>query len=281
MRDAQDLLDVTPDELREVEALVARGAPGVYAVLFERWARLVDEASKSQTPRLLVEMAAVELCAAEPLLPIGDLLDWLDELEARLAGGGPAPRGGGSAGGRPSPSSAAAAPGSRAWATPASSSAGPVSPAPSAAPASPPSPGRRRRAGAARGRRVAGRDRRAVLARFATKPVLGSRLAYASVTAFENGRPHARFSRQIHRRRRRQVPEGARGGGSVRRGPADQGRPLTAARECPDDPRVGGERRSGRCRRDKKNREVEARQHPIIQKAQDVFGASLKEVKTP
>ncbi|HEV3031568.1 MAG TPA: DNA polymerase III subunit gamma/tau, partial [Polyangia bacterium] len=108
VKDAQDLLDVTPDELREVEALVARGAPGVYSVLFERWARLVDEASKSQTPRLLVEMAAVELCAAEPLLPIGDLLDRLDELEARLAGGGPAPRAGGSAGGapaRPSPSS--------------------------------------------------------------------------------------------------------------------------------------------------------------------------------
>jgi len=32
---------------------------------------------------------------------------------------------------------------------------------------------------------------------------------------------------------------------------------------------------------DRKSREAEARQHPIIQKAQDVFGASLKEVKTP
>jgi hypothetical protein len=32
---------------------------------------------------------------------------------------------------------------------------------------------------------------------------------------------------------------------------------------------------------DKKRREAEARQHPLIQKAQDVFNASLKEVKTP
>jgi hypothetical protein len=31
---------------------------------------------------------------------------------------------------------------------------------------------------------------------------------------------------------------------------------------------------------DRKNRETEARQHPIIRKAQDVFGASLKEIKT-
>jgi hypothetical protein len=32
---------------------------------------------------------------------------------------------------------------------------------------------------------------------------------------------------------------------------------------------------------DKKTREAEARQHPLIQKAQDIFNASLKEVKTP
>jgi hypothetical protein len=32
---------------------------------------------------------------------------------------------------------------------------------------------------------------------------------------------------------------------------------------------------------DKKRRETEARQHPLIQKAQDIFNAPLKEVKTP
>jgi hypothetical protein len=31
---------------------------------------------------------------------------------------------------------------------------------------------------------------------------------------------------------------------------------------------------------DRKNRESEARQHPMIKKAQDVFGVSLKEIKT-
>jgi len=31
---------------------------------------------------------------------------------------------------------------------------------------------------------------------------------------------------------------------------------------------------------DRRNREAEARQHPMIQKAQNLFGASLKEIKT-
>jgi hypothetical protein len=32
---------------------------------------------------------------------------------------------------------------------------------------------------------------------------------------------------------------------------------------------------------DRQNREQEARQHPVIRRAQDVFGAALKEIKTP
>ena len=284
VKDAEDLLDVTPDELREVEALVARGAPGVYSVLFERWARLVDEASKSQTPRLLVEMAADELCAAEPLLPIGDLLDRLDELEARLAGGGPAPRAGGSAGGapaRPSPSSFAAAAGPRAWATPASSSAGPVSPSPAAAPASPPPPV----AAAAREPLGVGASPAeiwlAVLARFATKPVLGSRLAYASVTAFENGALTLAFPDKYTAdavdKSQKELEEAV---SSV------VGQPtkvvlVTAAASVPTILKSEASVDRDAAAADKKSREVEARQHPIIQKAQDVFGASLKEVKTP
>jgi hypothetical protein len=32
---------------------------------------------------------------------------------------------------------------------------------------------------------------------------------------------------------------------------------------------------------DRQNREAEARQHPVIRRAQDLFGAALKEIKTP
>ena len=108
---------------RRRAALAARAAPGLFPVLFDRWARAVDEASRLPTPRLLFEMAALDLCAAEPMLPLGDLLQRLDELEARLRGG--APR-------------------------------APAAPAPSA----PPAPGRQRAAGPRRRRgRGAGRRR--------------------------------------------------------------------------------------------------------------------------
>src|SRR5581483_10298583 len=69
--DAADLVDATADELEEARGLVARaGGAGLFGVLFERWARAVDESSKSQSPRLILEMAAVDLCQAEPLEPL-------------------------------------------------------------------------------------------------------------------------------------------------------------------------------------------------------------------
>jgi len=42
--DAADLVDATSDELQEARGLVARaGGPGLFGVLFDRWARAVDE----------------------------------------------------------------------------------------------------------------------------------------------------------------------------------------------------------------------------------------------
>ncbi len=95
--DAADLVDATPDELEEARALArkataAAGGPGLLGVLFDRWARAIDEAAKSQSPRLLFEMALVDLCQSEPLEPLGDLLERLEGLEGRLGGGAqPAP----------------------------------------------------------------------------------------------------------------------------------------------------------------------------------------------
>src|SRR5207302_405777 len=89
---------------------------------FDRWARAVDEAGKSQTPRLLFEMAAVDLAAAEPLLPLGELLERLDALEVRLSGGAAAgPRAAPAASPPSVPTSAPPAPpagGARSWASP-------------------------------------------------------------------------------------------------------------------------------------------------------------------
>src|SRR5580692_6940337 len=121
-RDPGDLIDGTPEELDEVRALAARAAPGLVTVLFDRWARAVDEASRLPTPRLLYEMAAIDLCAAEPMLPLGDLLQRLDELEGRLRGARPAPATGAGGGG--------SAPGPGAPATARSETAKPTTPGP-------------------------------------------------------------------------------------------------------------------------------------------------------
>jgi DNA polymerase-3 subunit gamma/tau len=277
VKDAGDLVDATPDELREVEALVGKGAPGVFPVLFERWARLVDEASKSQTPRLLVEMAAVDLCAAEPLLPIGDLLERLDALEARLSGGAPAPRTGGPGGGPPArsaPAPAAPAAGPRSWASPPAAAPAPA-PAAQASTAAAPAA-----APAALGAAAAPAEIwRAVLARFESKPVLGSRLAYAGVTAFERGTLTLSFPDKYTAdavdKSRKDLEDAVS---------AVVGQPTKVVLVTGAAPAIlksEASTESDAVTADKKRREAEARQHPIIQKAQDVFNASLKEVKTP
>jgi DNA polymerase-3 subunit gamma/tau len=271
VKDAQDLVDATADELREIEALVAKGAPGVFPVLFERWARLVDEASKSQTPRLLVEMAAVDLCAAEPLLPIGDLLERLDALEVRLGGGAPAPTPrttGGPGGGPPMrpAAPAAPAPGPRSWASPPA-----ASPAPAAAPAAPPE--------ALGASAPPAEVWRAVLARFESKPVLSSRLAYAGVTALERGTLTLAFpdkyTADAVEKSRKDLEDAVS---------AVVGQPTKVVLVTGAEPTLlksEASAESDAALADRKRREAEARQHPLIQKAQDVFNASVKEVKTP
>src|SRR5258708_1418013 len=57
VRDAADLVDATADELEEMKVLVGQAPAGLLGELFDRWARAVDEASKSQSPRLILEMA--------------------------------------------------------------------------------------------------------------------------------------------------------------------------------------------------------------------------------
>ncbi len=295
--DLQFLIDATPDELAEVQALVAKAPPGLFGVLFDRWARLVDEAAASQTPRLLVEMAAVELCAAEPLVPIGDLLDRLDELEARLAGGAPAgPRpGGGGGGASPSPRGAAPPPagGPRSWAAPVSPASTPpaiASPPPSASapsPAPPPAP-RASAPVAAPTPAAAPAPRasaspadawRAVLASFESKPGLGMRLANANVTSFESGTLTLSFADRFEvdkvEKSRKEIEDAVA---------AVVGQPtkvvfVAGSASTPALVKSEVSTDLDALAAERKSREVEARQHPLIQKAQDVFNTSLKEIK--
>jgi DNA polymerase-3 subunit gamma/tau len=263
VKDAADLVDATPDELEEARALVASAPAGLMPVLFDRWARAVDEASRSQTPRLLFEMAAVDLTTAEPLVPLGDLLDRLEGLEGRLRGeksAAPAP-----------PSAPRAVAAAAVVAAPAAAAA----PAPTPPPAAPVEA----RAPAADGPQEAWRR---VLASFEKqRPRLGALLAHAEVIALGGGSLTLAFAQKVDA----DAAEKARGDieavvstalGQPTRVTFTVGAPAGGAAAVRSE--VGTE--SDAAAADRKNREAEARQHPMIRRAQDLFGASLKEIKT-
>jgi len=290
--DVADLVDATAEEIEEARGLAARAAPGLFPVLFDRWARAVDEASRLPTPRLLFEMAALDLCAAEPMLPLGDLLQRLDELESRLRGGARAPAGP-APGAPPAPAGPAGRPkapsGPRSWAAPSSAPTPPAatrgddrvgggelrSPEPVAG-----------GSGSGEGAPTlapAGIEEawRQVLAGFEAKgPRLASLLAHAEVVsltateltlAFESKR-----DADLADKARGEIEQGASATlGRTIKVAITAGAPKGAALRS----EVGAETDAAVA--DRKDREQEARQHPVIRHAQDVFGAALKEIKTP
>jgi DNA polymerase-3 subunit gamma/tau len=269
--DLADLIDATPEEIEEARAIAGRAAPGLFPVMFDRWARAVDEASRLPTPRLLFEMAALDLCAAEPMMPLGDLLQRLDELEARLRGaprapGAPAPSAPpapAGSGGRPKAPS-----GQRTWAAPAEASAPPP-------PAAPPP------AAAASGSETVSETWRRVMTAFEAKgPRLASLLAHAEVVSLKA----SELTLAFEAKRDAELADKARGeieqGASTTLGRSMKvtitvGAPAAAALRS----EVGSETDAANA--DRQNREAEARQHPVIRRAQDLFGAALKEIKTP
>ena len=56
--------------------------------MFERMLRCCDELGKTLQPRLVLDCALIDVATVEPLVPLGDLIERLGDLEARLAGGG-------------------------------------------------------------------------------------------------------------------------------------------------------------------------------------------------
>jgi DNA polymerase III subunit gamma/tau len=282
-RDPGDLIDGTPEELDEVRALAARAAPGLVTVLFDRWARAVDEASRLPTPRLLYEMAAIDLCAAEPMVPLGDLLQRLDELEGRLKGAHPPSASGGGPAPAPVPAAPKAKPagpaGPRAWGAPeAAVVSAPPAPAPVVVAAPPPAP-----AAVPAPTKASSDDLwRLAVGAFEKKSMsLGSLMAHADVLSAGGGTITLAFGQKLEVERAEKARAEIEAVVS-----ATFGQPMRLTVQA------GGSGKNGLAMRsevgkendaaaaDRKSREQEARQHPLIRSAQDVFGASLKEIKT-
>ncbi|HEY0133649.1 MAG TPA: DNA polymerase III subunit gamma/tau, partial [Nannocystis sp.] len=129
--------DVLVDASDAEYELLTQQASGVDSVvlaqLFDRFTRVVDALPRTRVPRLVLEMGLLDLVHSEPLVPLGDLIDRLEQISS----GAPGTGGGGSRSlpptARPSPPASAPA------RTRADANPGPPGPSPSQQP-NPPSP---------------------------------------------------------------------------------------------------------------------------------------------
>lgn len=80
-KDPAPLLDVTEAEMKSLTEQVKSEGSELLQQYFDQFARAAEEISRSSFPRLLFEMVLIEMVNAEILLPLGDLLLRLEEME--------------------------------------------------------------------------------------------------------------------------------------------------------------------------------------------------------
>ena len=255
--DVEDLIDATAEEAAETKALAGKAGKGLATSLFDRWARAVEDAARSQTPRLLLEMALVDLCNAEPLLPLGDLRDRLEKREGRLATAGALP-------------ARSVAPESRPRGAPPVRQSAPVSAAPAGAAAPSPPPDSD----------IAEVWRR-VRESFGHQPAMAAALDHAEVGGWEGGALTLQFAQKFaldqtgkFKSQVERVLTQITGTATRVELKMSTGKVLPLVRS-----EVGREAEAAQL--DQRQRETEAREHPMIRKAQELFGVAPKEIKTP
>ncbi|MCY1011196.1 DNA polymerase III subunit gamma/tau [Nannocystis pusilla] len=99
------LLDASDQEFEHLTRQAAGVDATALSQLFDRFTRVVDALQRTRVPRLVLEMGLLDLVHTEPLMPLGDLIDRLEQISAPGPGGnsggfnpgGSAPRGGGEA----------------------------------------------------------------------------------------------------------------------------------------------------------------------------------------
>ncbi|MEA1923965.1 MAG: DNA polymerase III subunit gamma/tau [Pseudomonadota bacterium] len=76
--DLKGLLTISPDEIARLEPLVGGNTLPYWQQLFDLWQGHYSQIKISQTPRLALEMALIELGMARDLLPVEELLGRID-----------------------------------------------------------------------------------------------------------------------------------------------------------------------------------------------------------
>ena len=136
--DRHQLIDASDEERAQLAGEAQELDRSRVTQMFERMLRCCDELGKTLQPRLVLDCALIDVATVAPLVPLGDLIDRLGDLEMRLAGkGARASSGGGGGGQRPAPRPApapAASPPARQSTSSTSATSGAPAVAPSAAP---------------------------------------------------------------------------------------------------------------------------------------------------
>ncbi len=94
-----ELVDASDEERAELAAEAAAIDRSRVQQMFDRMLRCCDELGKTLQPRLVLDCALIDVATIEPLIPLGDLIERLGELEGRVARGAPARSPGGTHGG--------------------------------------------------------------------------------------------------------------------------------------------------------------------------------------
>lgn len=85
---SESLIDGSAEERAEiVEQARSLERPRV-TQMFDRMVRACDDLGQTQQPRLILDLALIDVAALEPLVPLGDLFNRLADLERHLGGGG-------------------------------------------------------------------------------------------------------------------------------------------------------------------------------------------------
>jgi DNA polymerase III gamma/tau subunit len=93
---ASSLIEGSEEERAEIAEIAEGLEAGRVRQMFDRMLRACEDLGQTQQPRMVLDLALIDVAAIETLVPLGTLMERLSTLEARLrAGGG----GGTSAGG--------------------------------------------------------------------------------------------------------------------------------------------------------------------------------------
>ena len=106
----RSLVDASDEELAELSGEAAALDRSRVTQMFERMLRCCDELGKTLQPRLVLDCALIDVATIEPLVPLGDLLERLSDLEARLSGRPARAGGGGGSKDRPRTATGSTAP---------------------------------------------------------------------------------------------------------------------------------------------------------------------------